>query len=453
VNFNGRWIRCLGLVLALVLAGASHASEPLRVVYRGATLVDGTGAPSRLDMAILTRGERIEAVGPAAGFRAPPDAKVVDVAGLWVTPGLINSHEHLATPPNRRFAEAMMRRDLYGGVTAVRDMADDLRAVADLARAARVGEIAGPDIYYAALMAGPAFFQDPRTHATTAGETAGAVPWMQAITADTDLVQAVAMARGTGASAIKIYADLPAEGVAAITAEAHRQGIQVWAHAAVFPASPKAVIGAGVDTVSHVCMLAYQASGFMPRTYHNRPPVEEARFEGGDNPVVGDLFKIMAARGVVLDATLWVYRRMAQDHAAHPEGPSPYCSEVLAERLANQAWRAGAPISTGTDGFSPQADPWPALQDELELLQDKAGMTPSDVIRSATAIGAASLHRQNEMGTIAPGKLANLVFVSQDPVRDVRAFRAVVLTVKRGMAFWRRDFRPVSPEEMGPDQE
>src|SRR5580698_7992922 len=146
-------------------------------------------------------------------------------------------------------------------------MADDLRAVADLARASRVGEIPGPDIYYAALMAGPEFFDDPRTHATTAGETAGAVPWMQAITPDTDLVIAVAEARGTGATAIKIYADLPGERVAAITREAHRQGVQVWTHAAVFPASPQEVIGAGVDAVSHVCMLAYQASDAMPAEY------------------------------------------------------------------------------------------------------------------------------------------------------------------------------------------
>jgi len=61
-------------------------------------------------------------------------------------PGLNDAHVHLATPPNQRQAEAIMRRDLYGGVTAVRDMADDLRAVGELTRASRAGEIAGPDI-------------------------------------------------------------------------------------------------------------------------------------------------------------------------------------------------------------------------------------------------------------------------------------------------------------------
>jgi imidazolonepropionase-like amidohydrolase len=200
-------------------------------------------------------------------------------------------------------------------------------------------------------------------------------------------------------------------------------------------------------------MLAYEVSDVMPRGYHHRAGVDETRLAGGDNPAMGRLFGTMAERGVVLDATLWVYREMAQQHAAHPDGPAPYCGEPLAERLANQAWRAGVPISAGTDGFSPQADPWPALQDEMELLQEKAGLPPLAVIRSATLVGAMSLHRQAEMGSIAAGKLANLVFVSQDPTKDVRAFRSVVLTVKRGRAFWRKDFAPVRPDEMGPDQE
>ena len=287
-----------GLALALVLAGAGARAQDTEVLYRGATLIDVEHGRGRPDMAILTRGERIEAVGPRAGVAAPPGAKIVDARGLYVSPGLINTHEHLATPPNRRFAEAMMRRDLYGGITTVRDMADDLRQLADLSRAARVGEVAGPDIHYAALMAGPEFFEDPRTHATTRGAVAGQVPWMQAITLQTDLPLAVARAAGTGATAIKIYADLPGPLVAAITAEAHRQGALVWAHAAVFPASPAEVIDAGVDTVSHTCMLAYQASETMPRAYHHRAGVDEARFRDGDNPVVQALFDQMRRQGV-----------------------------------------------------------------------------------------------------------------------------------------------------------
>ena len=436
----------LGL-LALVWASAASAAPDAATLYRGLVLIDGTGAPARPGMAILTRGERIETIAPAAELAPPPGAKVVDAAGLYVTPGLINSHEHLATEPNRPWAEAMMRRDLYGGITAVRDMAGDARQLADIARAARVGEIAGPDVYYVALMAGPEFFEDPRTQAAARGEKAGAVPWMQAIAPSTDLPLAVAEAHGTGATAIKIYADLPGDEVAAIIREAHRQGLLIWAHAAVFPASPKQVVEAGADVVSHVCMLGYQASDEMPRAYHRRAAVEAARFRDGVNPAVEALLAEMRARGTVLDATLWVYADLAHEHAAHPEGPSPYCSEALAEALAARAYRAGVLISAGTDGFSPQPDLWPALQDELELLQDEAGMAPADVIGSATRVGAMTVGRQHEMGTLAPGKLANLVFMTQDPLKDVRAFRSVVLTVKRGAQFWRKDYRPVTPGE------
>jgi hypothetical protein len=347
----------------------------------------------------------------------------------------------------------MMKKDLYGGITAVRDMADDLRQVSDLARAARVGEIPGPDIYYAALMAGPEFFEDPRTHATTIGAVAGQVPWMQAITPKTNLEIAVAEARGTGAPASKIYADLPGDLVYAITKEAHRQGILVWTHAAVFPASPAEVIGAGVDTVSHTCMLAYQASDVMPRAYHNRAPVDEARFSHGDNPAVERLFQEMKRRGVILDATLRVYAEMAEQHAAHPNGPAPYCSAGIAERLTHEAYRDGVAISAGTDGFSKMADPWPSLQDELELLQNKAGMKPADVVRSATLTGAEAAGQAKDMGVLEPGKLANMVFTAQNPLADVKAYRTVVLTVKRGADYWRKDYTPPAKAVGGGEDE
>jgi len=301
-------------------------------------------------------------------------------------------------------------------------------------------------------MAGPEFFDDPRTHQTTIGAIAGQVPWMQAVTPQTDLPLAAARAKGTGATAIKIYADLPADLVSAITAEAHRQGLLVWAHAAVFPASPAQVIDAGADVVSHVCMLAYQASPAMPRAYHHRAAVDEALFTSGDNPVVGQLFKDMRARGTILDATLLVYEEMAKEHAEDPKGPAPYCSAALAERLASQAWRDGVMISAGTDSFAPQADPWPALQDEMLLMQNKAGMKPADVVRAATLVGAMTAHLQDQMGTIEPGKLANLVFVTQDPLKDVSAFKTVTLTVKRGALYWRKDYKPVTPAEMTSDE-
>jgi imidazolonepropionase-like amidohydrolase len=251
---------CAAATLALAPPPAWSQTPAKTVVYSHANLIDGTGAALEPDMAIVTQGERIVAVVPATQAGSYKGATIIDMHGQFVLPGLIDSHVHLATAPNRRFAEALLRRDVYSGITAVRDMAGDTRALGEYARAAQMDEMPSPDIYYAALMAGPEFFRDPRTAAATQGHIPGQVPWMRAITDQTDMKIAVAEAHGTGATAIKIYADLPATLVDRIVAEAHRQGLLVWAHAAVFPASPLQVIDSGADVVSHACMLAYQAS-------------------------------------------------------------------------------------------------------------------------------------------------------------------------------------------------
>ena len=426
---------CLAFVPSFALA--EGMAEKL-TVYKGATLIDGTGAPPRPGMSILVKGERIERVwkdGEIA-FKLPPETAVVDVAGQYVLPGLIDSHEHLATPPNRPFAEAHLKRDLYSGVTAIRDMADDLRNVADLSRATRIGEIPGPDIYYAALMAGPSFFEDARVQAASLGAKGGEVSWMQAITPQTDLPLAVAQARGIGASAIKIYANLPGEEVARITAEAHRQGVPIWAHAAVFPATPAQVLDAGADAVSHVCMLAYQVSDQIPGQYHKRAAVQEEKFGKSVHPEIAKLLAKMKADGVVLDATVRIYEAMK----GRPT--KPYCSTELAAQITNQALKAGVIISAGTDGFSAPDAAFPALYEELELLVNRAGFTPMQAIVAATRNGALSVRKDPDFGTIEAGKLANLVFTRQDPSKDIGALRTLTLTVKRGKAYPRTDYDP-----------
>jgi imidazolonepropionase-like amidohydrolase len=450
----------VALASLLAMAGAAAAAPPAfapapagrLVVYRGAELIDGNGGPIRHDMAVVVDGETIRQILPAADLGEVPGASIVDLRGRFLIPGLIDSHQHLATPPDRKLAEAMMRRDLYSGITAVRDMADDLRSVAELARAARLGEIAGPDIYFAALMAGPSFFDDPRTQAAAQGAVAGKVPWMQAIDQDTDLRLAVAMARGTFASAVKIYANLPAERVRAIAAEAHRQHMLVWAHGMVFPATPAEVVAAGPDSVSHVCYLAYQASDRRPASYQDRFPVDYAKFEGGDNAVLQSLFADMRRRNVILDATLRVYVEAERRAAAKPGGRPFHCTADLAARLTNQAWRAGVDISTGTDGVASRQSAWPALHEELALLAARAGMTPAAILRSATLIGARAVGQEAAMGTIAPGKLANMVVLARNPLDDVANLRSVLFTVKRGRRFDRADYRPITRQEM-PEEE
>lgn len=432
--------RLLALWLGLLLTAAAPYAPPqggTRTVYRHAALIDGTGAPLRRDMAVVVEGERIAAVAPDAALTPAQlaGARQVDASGRWLLPGLIDSHQHLATPPDRPAAEASLRRALYSGVTAVRDMADDLRQVGDLARAARVGEIASPDIYYAALMAGPGFFGDVRTQAAAQGAEAGRVPWMQAVDARTDLRLAVALARGTSASAIKVYADLPAASVRAIVAEAHRQGVPVWAHGMVFPATPEEVVRAGADTVSHVCYLAYQGMARRPASYGGRFPLDAAEVER-NRAAMAALFAEMRRRGTILDATLVVYRSV--EAQARIAGKPPLCTTDFALRWAGEAMRAGVRISAGTDAETPPSAPWPALFDEIELL-GRAGMTPLEAIEAATLNGARAANQGRDMGSVEAGKLANLVILARDPLESLSNLRSVVLIVKRGREFRRAD--------------
>ncbi|HVU20806.1 MAG TPA: amidohydrolase family protein [Rhizomicrobium sp.] len=432
-----RTASAFAVALTLLAAPATAADAPVGT-YNHVRLIDGTGAPAKSDMAIVVKGERIVAITPA--IKAAKD--VVDMHGEIAMPGMINTHVHLATWPNLPYAEAIQRRNLYAGITAVRDMAGDTRELGYIARESRIGNIPSPDVYYASLMAGPEFFHDPRTMQSTMGGLApGQTPWMRAITEQTDLPLAIAEASGTGATAIKIYADLPAPLVAKITAEAHRQNLLVWAHAAVFPASPMQVADSGVDVMSHICMLGYQASAEMPRTYHNRAPVDAKKV--ADTHALDALFADMKRRGTIMDATLYVYQVLDKMKDANPP---PYCTLALASKILGEAYRAGVPISAGTDADSDWKEPQPALADEMALLV-KAGMTPMDAIRAATSIAARTIGQQRDMGTLEVGKLANIAFLSKDPLADIANAKSVTLTVKRGKQFPRSAFKPITRDE------
>lgn len=423
-------------------AGAPTPYAPARdgqaVIYRGVRLIDGRGGPTREGMAVVTDGMRIRAVEPAAGCGPDrhPGAEVVDLDGTYLIPGLIDSHQHVATPPDRRVAEAVLERQVYSGVTAIRDMADDLRQVSDLARATMTGEIAGPDIVYAAFMAGPTFFDDPRTAQASSGYRPGTAPWMQAVDASTDMTAAVAAARGSGAAAIKAYADLDAATIGRIVAEAHRQGLRVWAHAVVPPTGAAEVAAAGVDGVSHAELLVFHTYGACPSGYRDfrehRPPAYR-RFLAAPDDALDGLLATMRRRRVVLDATVSMFER----GLAATDADTAAARDRAVGRIVARARRVGVTLSAGTDYETPLADPYPSLLAEIACLAGRHGLTPDEALAAATVGGARALGMLDTMGTVEVGKLANLVALRDDPRTSVDHLRSVILTVRRGRRYAR----------------
>ncbi|TRO94409.1 amidohydrolase family protein [Glycocaulis profundi] len=408
--------------------------------YRGVHVIDVETGVTASDRVVIVDGERIAAVLDDEAGALPPGAVIVDASGLYVIPGLVDAHVHLATPPDRPRAEASLRRQLYAGVVAVRSMADDVRQVADLARASHAGEIDAPDIHYAALVAGPGFFDDPRTIAVTRGARPGDAPWMQALDDDTDLELAVAVARGTSASGLKIYADLPARLVSGVAREARSQGMAVWAHAMVFPALPSEVASFDVDVASHACYLGYQAMEERPDLYRNRFPVDAGLFGEEAHPALAPVFERMASNGIVLDATLRVHREAERRHEMGASLVPPFCTAELAGLLTAHAAAAGVVIAAGTDGDTHPENPWPALHEELALLSDHAGMSPAQAIRAATSGGAAALGVPEDLGAVEPGRLASLVFLRENPVENLDNLSSVAFVLKRGRRHDREDY-------------
>ena len=148
----------------------------------------------------------------------------------------------------------------------------------------------------------------------------------------------------------------------------------------------------------------------------------------------------MKKRGTILDATLYVY--FSDDSGVD-------CKYALTAKLAGEAYRAGIPISAGTDDEpGDSSDNYSALSQEIILLVDGAGLTPVDAIRAATLNGARTIGRDEDMGSIEVGKMANFVILDKDPLSDIRNIRSVYMTVKNGIGYERSHYRPtaISPD-------
>ena len=449
---------------------AAAAGAPDRTVFEGATVIDGTGAPARPGMAIVVEGDVIAGILPVRDLAGDvrEGAEIVDASGWFAIPGLVEAHTHLASVADRATAEFILNRQLFGGITTARDMGGDARALIDLQRASLVKEIPAPDLHFSALMAGPRFFVDRRAALAAAGERTGAVPWLQAVTDETDLAEAVTLARGIWASGIKVYFPFEGDLLRNLVAEASRQGFPVWSHVSIGPARPLEVARAGVRSMAHSCGIVQAA---IPEDVYRegeegtRTGVVEVDLNG---PEVDTLFATMKRNGAVLDPTLRVmvpreWPSVAESDTVGPEQPTPpsppvntrpqgvvaNCGLEEAIEATRLAYEAGVMIAAGTDGTSPPDSAFPALHEEIRYLHEWAGMTMMDVLTAASHHGAVALGMEDTIGTLEPGKHANIVFLRQDPLAGPESLSSVELTVKRGTSYYRRDFILGAPPRPG----
>jgi len=406
---------------AAMLVPAGAAAETIALV--NARVIEGTGSPPRDGRTIVVDDGRITAIFDGQS-RLPMDARIIDLRGLTLMPGLIDGHVHLL---DAKQPVPQLRALLESGVTTVRELAGDARLSSDLAQRAAAGEISSPAIYYSAVMFGPGFFEDDRSQKSAEGNAPGTSAWSRVVTADSDIERIVAEAKATGATGLKLYASLSPDLVHALTKEAHRQRLLVWAHSVIFPAGVEHGVESGADSIIHAKGMISLGRDDVPATFKEGIQVWVRRFDyAGTNPEserFQKLYAEMARQDTILEPALMA------DGERRPK-PLPDWLAAMRDwacRATGAAYRAGVTIGAGTDGHAVAGE----LQSELQRLVD-CGLTPLDAIRAATLNNAKAIGIDRTHGTVEVGKAADLIAVAGDPASDIDATRNVRLVMKAG---------------------
>ena len=401
--------------LAVYVAAQNRPSAPAQnaTVYllKPTRVFDGEAAQLHNGWAVLVRGERIEAAGPAGEIKAPADAKVIEMPGVTLMPGLIEAHSHVLLHPysetswndqvahealSLRVARATnhLRSTLMAGFTTIRDLGTEGAGYADvgLKQAVQQGIIPGPRMLVTtrAIVAtgsyGPKGYV-PEWRVPQGAEEADGVD---------SLTRVVRDQIGRGADWIKIYADYRwgAGGGAAptfsldelklIVETARSANVPAAAHTSTAEGMRRATL-AGVETIEH---------------------------GDGGTP---EVFRLMKERGVAFCPTLAIAGANANRKRA----------------TFKAALDAGVTIASGSDvGVFAHGD----NARELEAMVN-FGMSPVDALRSATSIDARVFHMEKQIGQVKAGLFADLIAVEGDPTQDISVTRRVRFVMKGGTIY------------------
>jgi hypothetical protein len=389
------------------------------------------------DQTVVVVGDTIAAVGPSKATKAPPGAEVVDLAGKAILPGLWDMHAHLA--------DADGALDVASGVTTVRDCGNDPDKLDDYKKRFDDGTAIGPHVLRAGFVEGR-------------GEKAAS----SKITAETEAEAkaAVEFYAKRGYEMMKIYNSVKPELVPVITKAAHARGMTVTGHIPVHMLAREAVRD-GYDGIEHANMLFLNF--FADHDTDTRTPVrfslvgdKAADFDLRSKPAQ-EFFAYLHQHRTVIDPTLATFESVYVGE----QGKVPPGEKGLVDRLPVQTQRGfltgGLPLQGKEELYRRSYDKMVALvkaladakvtvvagtdalaglmlDREIELFV-KGGLTPAEALRDATIVPARAMKLDRKTGSIAPGKVADLVVVDGDPLADVSDVRKTITTLRAGVVF------------------
>jgi imidazolonepropionase-like amidohydrolase len=447
-----------GLLAACLAAAAGQEKVHRRpIVIIAGSIVDGSGAPARRNDAIVIQDGRIRMMGLTASKRAPKDARMIDASSMWIVPGFVDSDVHLAQtggldarpdllPADRPYRDILadvqrapaqyLRAYVCAGITAVLNIGGppwtfELRnGRADDELSPRIATT-GPRI----SMRAPAALQVPGQDGYwIPGNTGGAALVARLAAMSPDLV-AVALDAAPGEETMSPPV------VRAVVTEAHGRKLRVIAEVATLPQLQSAA-DAGVDAVvsrvgeaipdALVERLARQQIVVVPALAAAEAAGQlTASGAPGRPTLVVDDFESRCAPASTVEQV------KALDGRADAV-PMRTTGEALAGELANlrKMVSAGVVIAAGSGAGEPRAFHGTSLHRAFALMA-QAGMTPLQILDSATRNGARLLGRQVEIGQIKEGMAGDLVLLDADPTTDIRNARRVAMTIRGGAIYER----------------
>lgn len=386
---------------------------PGAVVIRNGDVFDAERGVMMPKTTIVIRGDRIEAIGPADAVATPAGATVIDATGKSVLPGLWDMHTHFQA--NSASGGTILQ--LATGITTIRDLAADTDVGAAIRDQANAGNVLSPRTILAGFIEGPGAWAGPSDAIARNEAEARAL---------------VAMYDSLGFKQIKLYNLLHPDFVPAIAAEAHKRGMRLSGHVPR-GMSVRAAVNLGFDEINHAAFLFsnfFQDSLYWPtmRAYSAVASAVAPDYNV-DSPEMTALIGFLKSKGTVIDGTFNLWMGAGALTGRGNPGAAQYA------RLLKRLYEAGVPIVAGTDNNTGAT-----FILELELYQH-SGIPAPAVLQIAT-IGAARVMKDDrEYGSLAVGKVADVIVVNGRPHERVSDLRNLEQVIRAGRVYDPRTLR------------